>query len=75
MMALVGGHPGAREGRGHGPDTWRDSMREVLPETLANRTIATKKNPGLCFWFTFWLSEVSRSDDSHSGEKCHRHLA
>lgn len=75
-MALAGGCPGAqREGRSRGPDTWRDSMRKVLPETPANRTTATKKNPGLCFWFTFWLSEASRSDDSHSGEKCHRHLA
>ena len=74
--ALAGSHPGAqRGGRSRGPDIRRDSMREVLPETPANRSITTKKSPGLCFWFTFWLSEASRSDDSHGGEKCHRHPA
>ena len=64
-----------REGVGAGPDTWQDNMREVLLENTANRTIATEKDPRLCFWFSFWLSKTSRSDDSHSGKKCHRHLA
>lgn len=42
-----------REGVGAGPDTWQDNMREVLLENTANRTIATEKDPRLCFPFGF----------------------
>lgn len=63
------------EGVEASPDTWQDNMREVLLENTANRTIATEKDPRLNYSFPFVFQRHPRSDDSHSGKKCHRHLA